>query len=416
MEQLTKRNTILNINKNSMSSSIYLITAKEMKEVKNQIIIPEIQNGLDEDKVKKIQEYYKKNPHHIASNPCIIIAKLKVGNQQQYMLADGQHRLNAIINIYNEDNEDNILLVSIVNIGSKEELIDLFKSINSDSTKCVINNYSIFDIEIYELIKKMIKKDYCEFVKDTCSSRSLTYGYSEFVDLLVKNNIMNKIIENIGNNEISNIYKYLRTKEKTFFNVYGYLKKYSQNKSDFKATEIIHINHSSCMFMKNNNFIIYLHDNDIVPNHDFRKRSSISKELQNSVWEKEFGAMTSGKFPLYCCNNILSKNISNSWQCGHIISVKNGGETNLDNLNVICTPCNKKMSSTNWNEYLNNIMKQQIIDEEYFIDDEISCYMKKRYDCNNMINVNNFIPIQYKTKKGSIHIKPICLDCYNQFT
>ncbi len=55
------------------------------------------------------------------------------------------------------------------------------------------------------------------------------------------------------------------------------------------------------------------------------------------VWHEEFGAVTSGKCPIFGCQNILSKNISNSWQCGHIISHNNDGTTTIKNLRPLCT-------------------------------------------------------------------------------
>lgn len=162
------------------------------------------------------------------------------------------------------------------------------------------------------------------------------------------------------------------------------------------------------MFMKNNNFIQWLLDPSEIPSHDYKDRPNISKELQKQIWEKEYGACTSGKCVIYGCNNVLNTNVSNSWQCGHIISHNNGGPTTLDNLRPLCTPCNQKMKDINWDEYEDELMKQDII-EKYF-DDRTENKCKSKFKCDNKVIKTSF-EILISKKKA----KPICLECKNKY-
>ena len=131
------------------------------------------------------------------------------------------------------------------------------------------------------------------------------------------------------------------------------------------------------------------------------------KELQKQVWSQEFESKTSGKCPIYNCSKILSLDISNSWQCGHIISVSNNGKTTLENLRPICPHCNQSMSSTNWNDWTDQLMCKDIIEDYFENDDEIIKCKKK--NCKNKISVHNFKPhFNSKTKK----VRPICEICY----
>ena len=57
----------------------------------------------------------------------------------------------------------------------------------------------------------------------------------------------------------------------------------------------------------------------------------------------------------YCCNEEID---SKNFETGHIISVKNGGETVLENLKPICSCCNKSMGIQNLEEFKNKYMKQ----------------------------------------------------------
>ena len=76
-------------------------------------------------------------------------------------------------------------------------------------------------------------------------------------------------------------------------------------------------------------------------------RKSIPKTLRNKVWDTTIGK-EKGVGDCFVCNtNIDSKN----FECGHIISVKEGGETTLENLKPICGTCNKSMGIQNLIEF-----------------------------------------------------------------
>ena len=91
----------------------------------------------------------------------------------------------------------------------------------------------------------------------------------------------------------------------------------------------------------------------LLPKKSKNKRKTVPKTLKNLVWDKNIGK-EKGIGLCYCCNrNIDSKN----FEAGHIISVKNGGKTNIDNLKPICSCCNKSMGTQNLEEFKNKYMK-----------------------------------------------------------
>jgi 5-methylcytosine-specific restriction endonuclease McrA len=72
----------------------------------------------------------------------------------------------------------------------------------------------------------------------------------------------------------------------------------------------------------------------------------IPKLLKNRVWDIYIGKEQGIGFCLACnINQINSKH----FECGHIISIKNGGTNNIDNLRPICDECNKSMGTLNMN-------------------------------------------------------------------
>jgi hypothetical protein len=74
-------------------------------------------------------------------------------------------------------------------------------------------------------------------------------------------------------------------------------------------------------------------------------RKTIPKQIRGTVWRNYFNTLD-GSCPL--CSNSIS---IDDFECGHIISVKNGGSNYHDNLKPICGKCNKSMSSTNMDDY-----------------------------------------------------------------
>ncbi len=386
-------------------SKVICITFKELKELNTILKIPEFQTNLDEDKVDEMIESYKKNPHHFSSRCLITIAHNIIGDKEEYLVVDGQHRIEMAIKLLDQ-HINNTLLVSIIDVKSRVELEKLFQDINKDSAKCLTNYYGIFEKQMYEEFKILINNNY-KFIPIKSSPNKSLYTASEFTDILIQRNILTNISNELNTTNPEIIFTFVKNKENQFYNKIEYLEQYHTNKDNFKQMEIKSIEALSCMFMKSNNFIDYLNDNNVVPFHNYKKRQSISKELQKEVWTNYFESKTSGKCPIYNCNKILSLDVSNSWQCGHIISLYNGGTIDPTNLKPICPTCNQAMSSTNWDIWLEKQMSNDII-ADYFEDpdDIIKCKIR---NCKNKVSLNNFKPhFSNKTKKP----RPICSSCY----
>jgi len=104
-------------------------------------------------------------------------------------------------------------------------------------------------------------------------------------------------------------------------------------------------------------------------------KKSIPKPLRISVWEEYNGEEYKAK--CYCCKREIIS--THNFECGHIISEKNGGATTKENLRPICGTCNKSMSITNMDEFIekfgfnniNNINNEEdISDIEIFESDQ----------------------------------------------
>jgi len=411
---------------------IYPLTFRQLIDLKD-IEIPDIQVDLDEDRINGIVESYDKNPQFFTAKSLLTVANLETSDCNKYYLVDGQHRLAAIKKIVEtKPGENQYILISIIKTENRFQLIRLFKELNIDSKKCP--KLSNFEWIIIEKIKDKLKLKYKDLLPNTSSKRHNIYTISEFVELLQKNNIFQKLDDkykfkklnddDILNNDetelinkdedyINDMIKKIDKKQKEFFSKCNYLEiSLDPNKIKLymlgsKEIELIKIN--ICMFLKRNNFIDYIGSSS-VPKHFEIDTEPISEDLRKKVWYKEFGDYNSGKCPIYNCQTpVLDRTKLNGWHCGHLISRKNGGFTVVNNLRPICSGCNIRMSSTNWDEY-NDMEKKKHLIEMLFDENEneIKC---KRKGCPNKISKETLLYYE-KIINGKNKITACCKTCY----
>ena len=79
-----------------------------------------------------------------------------------------------------------------------------------------------------------------------------------------------------------------------------------------------------------------------------KSKEKIPVSVKNTLWSLHFPNVLEGKCK--CCQTETITR--NNFDCGHIISEKNGGEIKLENLKPICRACNSSMGVMNMNEYM----------------------------------------------------------------
>lgn len=391
-------------------SSMIKITWKELNDIKDHIIIPEIQTTLNLDKINEMKKSYIDNPHFMLAKSLIVLAHTKLDTKDIYYLVDGQHRFNMATELYKEKKINETFLLSVIEINNLSELLALFAELNIDSSKCVIKKGTFIEFELlnYYELKKLMNIKY-NFLSKSSSINKILYTISEFIDELIKLDCFKNL--GISNLQPIEILEHIEIKERDFFDKVGYLELRTQSEDKFKVSEKNCIDNKSCMFMKNNNFIFWLNKKTTLCNHDFTERKPIDKKLKNKVWVAEFGAKTSGKCTIYNCTNILSLDIVNSWQCGHKQSVKNKGNTTLENLRPLCSFCNQSMGENNWDKWIYDKMMKDIINN--FYEDEVQKIKCKVKNCKNKINIHEYRPFIFESSKTIP--KPICISCYDEY-
>ncbi len=79
-----------------------------------------------------------------------------------------------------------------------------------------------------------------------------------------------------------------------------------------------------------------------------KKKETIPISVKNTLWNIYFQNNLTGT--CQCCRHeAISKN---NFDCGHILSEKDGGQVSLDNLRPICRSCNSSMGTLNMDVFM----------------------------------------------------------------
>lgn len=103
-------------------------------------------------------------------------------------------------------------------------------------------------------------------------------------------------------------------------------------------------------------------------------REKIPTAVRTAVWNTYIGAdKAKGQCLVGCGNEITIPN----FECGHVKSVKNGGDTTITNLRPICSQCNRSMGAMHMDDF---IKKYQFKKPTYFNQPEVNntVYYPKR--------------------------------------
>ena len=79
-----------------------------------------------------------------------------------------------------------------------------------------------------------------------------------------------------------------------------------------------------------------------------KRRRCIPATVRNTIWNKYIGDKEKAK--CYCCK--IEPITKGNYDCGHIISDKDGGEINIENMRPICGLCNKSMGAMNMTKFM----------------------------------------------------------------
>ena len=313
------------------------------------IELPEIQRIVDDDNVNEIVNYqinfYKENKRF---NFLGVINIHYVIEKQKFFLIDGQHRYKAIQNLFEKGHCDIDIVIEIVEVYTYNELKNNYKLINKNTQLPEFSED--IDKSIPEQVAMYYKNKYPTMWSKTSRAHRPNLYFSFFQEAL---GILTEKLEITEVDNLKNIIDEYNLKLSTWDTI-----RFPENKTITK--KIINKCKETGLFL---GLFKYTHDDigykwvkEIIYNNsgillktEKKGKKKIPKKIKDDSWDKYIGK-EHGSILCICCNKteIQQKNFIG----GHIISEKNGGEINIDNIIPICNECNLSMGSKNMDTFI----------------------------------------------------------------
>lgn len=332
----------------------YLINPEIMiKYITNNIIIvPKFQRELDNCKIENIERYFKKEQrknNNIFNYQNFAIAFYKIDKKNNYLLVDGQHRIEAIKKLLNENDYENKIKEIRVTIKNCEDYNDCCKyftniNINSDMEPIYKALQDPFNQKLIVDLKQNIKNLYFNGFSPY-KNNNIYYHLDEFIDMFQQKKLLNTNFLD-SNNQI--IIEKILDKLKDF-NIIIQKNTKDINQLYNKKT-IYKLKKTNIYFsLKSVNLIDMFKGDNLIMEKNISNSDNFTEKLKRKVWNRSFSNINDGN--CFCCDTQIS---FNDFECGYIIPQINGGKKILENLKPICECCKLCIGNQNMLHFKNN--------------------------------------------------------------
>ena len=317
------------------------------------ILTPELQREANIEVINEIIDY-QISFFNKTKSFCFMGELSLVIQDNNYYIIDGQHRYEAMKRIYNKCPFYKIS-INLIKLDSNFTIENAFQLLNKSKPVpeyVIENTTNILKKAKLDHFKKLFQNKYKAYISKSNNPRKPNINIDNLLDKLNKSYLINCELIINGNDifeymEYVNViyWKYLDTK---------YNEKCIEKVEKLTDKHVLYICNDieDDIWLNNKNWMEEYSENKNKSNEQIlNKRKKISQRERKIVWEKDFKDKEKGVCKV--CNKV-EINI-NTFQCGHIISHKNGGETSFENLKPICVTCNNKMGSSNLYDYMKNI-------------------------------------------------------------
>jgi 5-methylcytosine-specific restriction endonuclease McrA len=328
------------------------------REIGDKVNVPSIQRDLIPKQVEAMRIHI--NERRLRSKEPIFGAIDLVKLNETLFVIDGQHRLEALRQEYQSCNEDVPFCCVIHNAESKEEMREIFITLN----KGIPLPGFLLEADLEESKKSLLKEILAVIsAKQGFDVKRLTRPYlhinnfmhaltdsklfnristlDEFLQIFARINSTNKLLSEEAQYRKQNLITAPMLKKcKEWDNFVGLDKNmpYFEDEYDLKIFD----NLDAPLFHVEQN--IHLEEESDEGKRTLRKQFSQNQRVQ--IWTATFGEESRNEKCPYCKIEVIS--ISN-FHIGHVISLKNNGSNEFSNLRPICQSCNSEMGKSNMN-------------------------------------------------------------------
>ena len=332
---------------------------------------PNIQRDLNIDNVEQIIHFQKK--YFLERSSFLFIGDLQVAidiDTNILYLIDGQHRYSAIKQLC-EIMPDYFISINFIKISSINSIYptleDAFILLNKYTPipryilDCMETN-NLHYREIIDNFKHFVKKYYKSYLSNAKAPRCPNISLDRMCDKIMDDSII--IFQYVSSGK--ELYDYMNFINKNIWVVKdtekkgqkkgesysAYLQYYLTGNDDWTTSKVLltQFKEESANVDNTNTDNANVDPANVDPANVAKKndRITIPQKVRHDVWENFFGKdYNEHNCPI--CNLTLISIIK--FEVGHIVSLANGGDNNIENLKPICEKCNRSMGVKNMEEY-----------------------------------------------------------------
>jgi hypothetical protein len=308
---------------------------REYYKIHEEIFLPGVISLYENESLE--EEKNEKNEENIKTNKMIIL--------------DGQHRTGALNKLSKEYPSilDKKIRIDLYHVKTQEEAIEIYNIINT-SKKVELYTGNAEPI-VFRIIQQYFLDRFGKYCKTSKNPRGLNINIDIICRKMQGYNMVNKF--NISEDTVGHWIEYIKELNKF------YSEQSNKTLLSYGIKENI-INES-----RNDNFYLGIFRNyewierllerpyiqfdeqvHFVAEKELKLRKNISRTLRQQVWIKRCNDKINGE--CFCCLEEIS---INNFDCGHIVSVKDGGTNDINNLEPVCRSCNLHMGTMNMIAY-----------------------------------------------------------------
>lgn len=312
-------------------SKIYTAFIKN-KDFLEFVKIPEIQREIDLDWVNELKEQISKE-QKIKGYYNFGLFDIACLNNTLYIL-NGQHRYTILRDL----DRDIIIEIKLYNLTSEQEMHELFMKVNG-SRPSVIMKSTTSQMKMNHVRKYLITK-YNSYITKSKNPHRPNIN----LDLLIYKMEEEDIFDDMNHEDI--IAKIEHLNEMYIYSRPDNLKDYDTMMLKCRQKNPVDV--FVLGMFKNNAWVKQLKDKNMSI---INIRQKVNKKLRNMTWKKRNGNSLTGS--CYVCNTDIDYDV---FECAHVVSVFEGGDNTLDNLEPTCRQCNNDMGTINLNDYKSELI------------------------------------------------------------
>lgn len=316
--------------------------------------IPPFQRLEDEEHVCKLQNAFLR--YYLAHSELTVVGIISLSCKEdlseRYTILDGQHRTNALKRLARLLPEvlEKTVRVDLYTVQDEKEELEIYHLINSSKKVELYNG----DVGPYVIprVQKYFRERFPKHIKTTANPQKININLDHLAKRIEGHSVLTQMDvtpENVEEfigliQELNEFYSQKTDKElKDFGHKEGLIKEARESGFYLGLYRKYEWLDRLIEFRAGKGFTDQAHSVSEVAVKNLRKK--IPAALRKRVWAKYYERLSGD---CRCCGREIQ---FDDFDCGHILSVKDGGKNTLENLDPVCRPCNLDMASMNMERY-----------------------------------------------------------------